>query len=861
MSFDPYHTWLGIAPSEQPATLYRLLGVAEFESNREVITNAADRQMRHVHSMNIGPHAALSQKLLGEIAQARLKLLDPDQKLRYDAQLLQAKQAAASAAAASAIAINPAPITSPITPAPVLPAPTATRRLLADDPSVTAAPRPATSAAARPVPMAAKPHAAAATNTSAPITSEPRPAIRRTRPKKNPLVEVARIILGGAVGLGIGALILWGLGKTPVDVASNITGRTAGEQGRPQVAQESPQPADRSTPQPAPKSVPQSPAPDTIKPPPPDPSTLKPSAPAPTTKTAPKPDVPSAAAAPHGNSGKIAPLPVTGRGTGASSSANSRAREPIPTTDQLTAARQAIQELYGDRYQVCLGKMGSERYDALVELAGELDTIFEDEKDLPTSYGLLELIGQVGSSAGATKLTLESVDKMHSVFAVDRDALYLEQLKKLVATLRQEDVGREPHAQHALDAAQAIVALAERSEGEERYERAVETWKLLAESRQGLAFEGMQASVIDQRLKRAQTSVQAVQELAEKLKELMTSPADAALNLQVGKLYCFQLQQWERGAPYLAKSDQEKVKVVGEREVSQPESAADREALGDVWSEWAGTLQDDERVQAEFRASEWYRLALRQVSGLAKVKLQRKLDTLTKTVTPTDVPVVSNDTKKKTTSRNSESLEGDEVILTVDLTQPFVLTTCPMPPATMAKNVQIQVLDIESPGGAQVRGSKNSFDLKSKFFIDFKDAKNVWLEAEVEQRNREIHIQMTPKCRYQDRGLEYPFTFETLDYAQKNSESAVNRARNQADRARTQFEDYQRQMKDKNNTPQRAQSFAVKSTEQSRLRARAEAELLEWTAIRQGLPKANEYAQEMHSKVRVYLLVKTVPNR
>ncbi|MFM7846017.1 MAG: hypothetical protein ACKPEY_17545 [Planctomycetota bacterium] len=85
MSFDPYHTWLGIAPSEQPATLYRLLGVAEFDSNREVITNAADRQMRHVHSMNIGPHAALSQKLLGEIAQARLKLLDPDQKLRYDA--------------------------------------------------------------------------------------------------------------------------------------------------------------------------------------------------------------------------------------------------------------------------------------------------------------------------------------------------------------------------------------------------------------------------------------------------------------------------------------------------------------------------------------------------------------------------------------------------------------------------------------------------------------------------------------------------------------------------------------------------------------------------------------------------------
>ncbi len=870
MTFDPYHTWLGIAPSEQPATLYRLLGIAEFESNREVITNAADRQMRHVHSMNIGPHAPLSQKLLGEIAQARLKLLDPEQKARYDAQLQQAKQAAAAAAA------TPIP-TSPVLPAstsPVLPASTSPRRLLADDPSVTGAQRPAPTAAARPVSLGGKPAAVAATATSGPV-----PSIRRTRRKQNPLFEVARVVLGGMAGLGIGGLILWGLGKTPVDVVSSITGRNPTEQEQRQVASDSTEApsktsgSDRPVPRQAvanpgreespsaddtAKSSPPSTGP--VKPPPPDPSTLKPSPPVPNTKTAPQPNAPLATA-PNGNAGKTAPLPVTGRGSGGSANTNNRARQPIPTDDQLTTARQAIRELYGDRYQVCLGKMGSERFDALVELAEELNSIFEDEKDLPTSYGLLELIGQVGSSAGATKLTLASIDKLQSVFAVDRDTLYLEYLKKLAATLRQEDVGREPHAQQALDAAQAIVALAERSEDEERYERAVEAWKLLAESRQGLAFEGLQASVIDQRLKRAQTSVQAVQELAEKLKELMASPADAALNLQVGKLYCFKLQQWERGARYLAKSDQEKVKVVGDREVLQPESAADREALGDAWSEWASMLQDDERVQAEFRASEWYRLALRQVSGLAKVKLQRKVDMLTKTVSPTEESTVANDNKKKMPSKNSESLEGDEVILTVDLTQPFVSTTCPMPPATMAKNVQIQVLDIDSPGGAQVRGSKDSFDLKSKFFIDFKDANNVWLEVEVEQRNREIHIQMMPKCRYQDRGLEYPFNFETLEFAQKNSESAANRARSQADRARSQFDDYQRQLKDKNNTPQRTQSFAVKATEQSRVRVRAEAELAEWTAIRQGLPKATDYARDIHSKVRVYLLVKTVPNR
>ena len=40
--FDPYHRWLSIPPSEQPANHYRLLGVAAYEANVEVIQNAAE---------------------------------------------------------------------------------------------------------------------------------------------------------------------------------------------------------------------------------------------------------------------------------------------------------------------------------------------------------------------------------------------------------------------------------------------------------------------------------------------------------------------------------------------------------------------------------------------------------------------------------------------------------------------------------------------------------------------------------------------------------------------------------------------------------------------------------------------------
>src|SRR5687767_4646612 len=87
MSFDPYYKWLGIPPEEQPPNHYRLLGLSPFEGNRDAIDNAADRQMGHVRTFQAGPQGADSQRLLNEIAAARVVLLDVAKKRAYDEQL------------------------------------------------------------------------------------------------------------------------------------------------------------------------------------------------------------------------------------------------------------------------------------------------------------------------------------------------------------------------------------------------------------------------------------------------------------------------------------------------------------------------------------------------------------------------------------------------------------------------------------------------------------------------------------------------------------------------------------------------------------------------------------------------------
>ena len=87
VSFDPYLNWLGIPPHEQPPNFYRLLGVVIFESNPEVIEQAANYQSMRIGAYQGGGQDEVCQRLLTEIAMAQYYLLDPQQKAAYDGQL------------------------------------------------------------------------------------------------------------------------------------------------------------------------------------------------------------------------------------------------------------------------------------------------------------------------------------------------------------------------------------------------------------------------------------------------------------------------------------------------------------------------------------------------------------------------------------------------------------------------------------------------------------------------------------------------------------------------------------------------------------------------------------------------------
>ncbi len=88
-AFDPYHKWLGIPPAEQPVNHYRLLGVTLFESDPDVIDAATEQRVFYLRQCATGQHIPESQKLLNEVASARLCLFNPEKRRNYDQRLRQ----------------------------------------------------------------------------------------------------------------------------------------------------------------------------------------------------------------------------------------------------------------------------------------------------------------------------------------------------------------------------------------------------------------------------------------------------------------------------------------------------------------------------------------------------------------------------------------------------------------------------------------------------------------------------------------------------------------------------------------------------------------------------------------------------
>lgn len=89
--FDPYHKWLGIPAKNRSLNHYVLLNVSLDETDDEVIRSAAIRQRSHVERFLTGQHAPIAKRVIYEIDEAEITLLDPKMREQYDRQMSLSK--------------------------------------------------------------------------------------------------------------------------------------------------------------------------------------------------------------------------------------------------------------------------------------------------------------------------------------------------------------------------------------------------------------------------------------------------------------------------------------------------------------------------------------------------------------------------------------------------------------------------------------------------------------------------------------------------------------------------------------------------------------------------------------------------
>jgi len=581
-SFDAYHEWLGIVPRDQPPHHYRLLAIEVYEENANVIDGAVDQRMAHLRTFQTGPRAKLCQDLLNKLSAARVTLLDPDKKAAYDAELkekLNAKNGKSKRRVARALPL--------------------------DEPLATATPLDA--------PAMGTPIEAAV---SGPQVRSDSSRHRGCRKKGPPWVA-----------LGIGGALL------PVVAIVAMMAMSGGDE---LVAQ---RPKKRTPKKTVDQSV-KSPASDTVVGD--EPSVSKTSVEAPKKKPAPSAKVPDYLAPTDvakskekpANPFEVAPIddrPPTKfdptpernqppktvepppKADPAPAEATPVALPKVPTDDALKKADVEIREVFD--FKAATDLESRKRLVAEIRSAA-----LETKTDPVGQYAMLRTARDLSAHLGDYAAAEQTINEMSERFDIDPLAMRSKAIvRAMTAKVSSEQRGK---------VARAGLALAKEFHKADRYKEALAVVTAVGRTAsrvkdKQLVADAKQLAIESRAMAKQYVSVRRAMET------LKTNPDDPAANTSVGKYLCFVKGEWERGLPMLAKGgDDPLLKSLAVKELKEPASPSEQVALGDGWWKMAETQPDSLSHTVRDRAVLWYEKALPQLSGIAKVKVTKRLESL-----------------------------------------------------------------------------------------------------------------------------------------------------------------------------------------------------------------------------------------
>jgi hypothetical protein len=243
----------------------------------------------------------------------------------------------------------------------------------------------------------------------------------------------------------------------------------------------------------------------------------------------------------------------------------------------------------------------------------------EAKADASTQYVLLREAREIAAKGGDHATALSATAETVKVFDVDDLKLKTETWDLLS---RSTIATQSPKL-----LAESYATLSQTAITMDRYDEAF----TLAKKAEAFAKDPKLArflAAIQQQSARAADLQKAYQ--AQKVKPaaeiLRTRPDDADASAVVGKFYCFDKLDWEKGLPLLARGSDETLKSLAEKELARPTDPVAQMTLADEWWTVSTKESNSGRKKAmQARAVSWYELAEGRLSGPAKEKVQKKV--------------------------------------------------------------------------------------------------------------------------------------------------------------------------------------------------------------------------------------------
>ena len=113
--------------------------------------------------------------------------------------------------------------------------------------------------------------------------------------------------------------------------------------------------------------------------------------------------------------------------------------------------------------------------------------------------------------------------------------------------------------------------------------------------------------------------------LADKLRQ---SPNDPEVCLEVGRYYCFKMDDWGSGLPLLARGSDVELAAMAKAELNAPRIGMSSLAVADKWWDFAAQADLADRSAIQAHAGDLYALVLDDLEGLDRVRIEKRIASL-----------------------------------------------------------------------------------------------------------------------------------------------------------------------------------------------------------------------------------------